>query len=73
MSDTSIDPNSIYALIHDMNCADPDKMIIPELAERVRYLKCTKEGRAAVMKTFSQYVDQAVEDAAIETAAKLIA
>ena len=69
----NINPNSIFALIHDMNCADPDEMIIPELAERVRYLKRTKEGQQEVITRLSQHIDEAVEETSREIAVRLIA
>ncbi len=39
------DDSPLGWLIHDFHCSDPDQMYYEELAERVRYLKHSKEGK----------------------------
>ena len=70
MSDT---PTGIAALIHDLKCADPEQMIIPELRQVVWYYKCTEEGRKKVSEYFEKIIDDAIEKAVREVAARLIA
>ena len=42
-----------------MTCKDPDEMLIPELAERVRYFKDPKKGRREDMSSiFSELFDE---------------
>ena len=38
------DDSDLWKLIHDMNCADPDEMFIPEIAERTGYFIETQKG-----------------------------
>ena len=53
------DGSEVWKLIHDMTCKDPDEMLIPELAERVRYFKEPKKGRGEDMSSiFSELFDE---------------
>ena len=64
------DGSEVWKLIHDMTCKDPDEMLIPELAERVRYFKeKTRKGRSK-MSIFSELFDEEREEARAEALAE---
>ncbi|MBQ6772942.1 MAG: hypothetical protein IJP48_02655 [Synergistaceae bacterium] len=62
----------LLQLIHDLNCPDPDKMFIPELAERVRYFKQTKEGQKEMSDWFANYENIAIQRTKENIAVNLI-
>lgn len=51
-------------LVHDLQCADPNKMFYKRIADKVRYLKETDEGE----KIMSQILDEWRQEIATETA-----
>ena len=52
------------ALAHDFRCADPDDMKLEPLANRMRFLKDTKEGRIQMSSVIEQYAKQEARKAA---------
>ena len=60
---------AIGQLMHDFRCASPDEMIIPEIAERTRYLKETPEG----VEIMCQLMEERMTRKAEELARRLIA
>ncbi len=71
------DNTPIGKLMHDFNCADPDKMYYPELAKRVKFFKKTKDGERNMTDIIEIYAEQQAEKRACERvsaiAAKLLA
>ncbi len=61
------DGSKVWDLIHDMTCDNPDEMLIPELAERVRHFKekKTRKGRSK-MSIFSELFDEEREEGRAE-------
>ena len=57
------DGSEVWKLIHDMTCKDPDEMLIPELAERVRHFKgkTPRKGRSN-MSEFSKLFEEEREE-----------
>lgn len=51
------DDSPLGLLIHDFNCSNPDQMYYKELAERVRYLKHSKEGKK-IMGTLADEIKE---------------
>lgn len=51
------DDSPLGWLIHDFNCSDPDQMHYEVLAERVRYLKSSKEGKI-IMGTLADEIKE---------------
>ena len=54
----SDDGSELWKLIHDMNCADPDEMLVSELAERVSFFKKTRKGRTKMSKLFADIIEK---------------
>ena len=52
------------ALVHDFKCADPEKMQLAPLADRMRFLKDTEKGRTEMSSVIEQYAKQEAEKAA---------
>ena len=50
------DDSDLWKLIHDMNCADPDEMFIPEIAERTGYFINTEEGEMTMNAYLAEVV-----------------
>lgn len=71
------DNTPIGKLMHDFNCADPDKMYYLKLAKRVNFFKKTKEGERNMTDIIEIYAEQQAEKRACERvsaiAAKLLA
>lgn len=63
------DGSEVWRLIHDMMCKNPDEMLIPELAERVRYFKAPQEG-GSKMATMDEYFKDYIREREQEAAAK---
>ena len=72
MQDNQSHEIKLLQLIHDLNCPDPDQMFIPELAERVRYLKHTKEGQKEMSDWFAKYEEIAIQRTKEDIAVNLI-
>ena len=49
------------ALAHDFRCTNPAEMRLAPLADRIRFLKNTKEGRVAMSSVIEQYAKQAAD------------
>lgn len=48
--------SALGRLLHDFFCADSDCMLDPILAERVKYLKCTKEGEEKMCRISEEMI-----------------
>lgn len=68
------DGSEVWKLIHDMTCKDPDEMLVPELAERVKYFrpKKTRKGRNK-MSSLSELFDEEREEGRAEGLAEGLA
>ena len=64
------DGSEVWKLIHDMKCKNPDEMLIPELAERVRELKKIPKGGRKMNKYLQEYIDKALEKSRAELRAE---
>ena len=53
-------------LVQDFRCTKASDMNYPELAEQVRYLKETKEGRDKMCKVMQDWVDEELIDDKIQ-------
>ena len=63
------DNTPLGRLMHDFNCADPDDMYYPELAEKARYFKETEKGLTNMGDVFEKLLAKR-EKEAVEKAAK---
>ena len=45
-------------LIHDLNCTDPNDMVLAPLRDSVRFLKNTEEGRASLVEIVKARLDK---------------
>ena len=55
-------------LMHDFSCTKADDMFYPELAEKVRYLKETQEGREYMNDELEDWLDARAEERAVAMA-----
>ena len=55
-------------LMHDFNCANPDKMHYKELADRVSFFKKTKEGEKTMTDIIELYAAKRAKEAVQKTA-----
>ena len=64
------DNTPLGRLMQDFNCNDPAKMHYKELADRVNYLKTSKEGEIDMTDIIEAYAENKAEKAAKEAAEK---
>ncbi|MBQ7732879.1 MAG: Rpn family recombination-promoting nuclease/putative transposase [Synergistaceae bacterium] len=57
------DGSEVWKLIHDMTCPDPDKMLVPELAKRMKHFKRTKKGGKEVSDWLENLTKELVQRA----------
>lgn len=55
------DDTPIGRLMQDFNCNDPTKMYYKELADTVRYYKCTKDGESNMTDVIEAYAENKVK------------
>ena len=71
------DNTPLGRLMHDFNCADPNEMYYPELAEKARYFKETEKGLTNMGDVFEKFAAKREKEAAqarnIEFAKDLLA
>lgn len=60
----------IAALAHDFACTDPEEMKLKPLADRVRFLKCTEEGRVQMSDVVAAYAKQQAKKARLQAEKK---
>lgn len=60
------------ALAHDFMCKDPNDMKLKPLANRMRFLKDTREGRIEMSSVLDQYVKQESDKASQAVLAKVV-
>lgn len=60
--------NPVGILMHDFHCTNADAMMLPELANEVRYFKETRKGRLELCRA----VEERVEKARLETLKQLM-
>ena len=65
--DVQAGDEELAALAHDFRCADPEKMQLEPLADRMRFLKNTEKGRTEMSSIIEQYAMQAVDAEREET------
>ncbi len=56
-----IDDSPLGKLMHDMECADPDKMYYKELGERCAFLKRTPQERLMMSGIWAEAIEQGIE------------
>jgi len=60
------DDTALGKLMHDMCCSDPDKMNVGIIADRVRYIKTTREGQSNMSRTLEQIMFDEREEGRME-------
>lgn len=71
------DSSELAKLVHDFLCNDPDKMYIPQFAEKARFFKETRKGELNMCRLMEERIDRVKKetnrDASIQFARRLIA
>ena len=67
------DETALGKLMHDFACADPEEMVCPLLAERVRYFKEDARGVGGMCRALEEMRNETAHEKAVEVALAMLA